>query len=45
MYQLVLYNFKQYAGMAQQPSSSLRMVNAQSLLERTTYNIKKFPKS
>lgn len=37
----VIHNFKQYAGMSPaQYILSLRMVNAQSLLERTTYNIK-----
>ena len=36
-----IHNFKQYAGMSPaQYILSLRMVNAQSLLERTTYNIK-----
>ena len=36
-----IHNFKQYAGMSPaQYNLSLRMVNAQSLLERTTYNIK-----
>ena len=35
-----IHNFKQYAGMSPaQYILSLRMVNAQSLLERTTYNI------
>ena len=35
------HNFKQYAGMSPvQHILSLRIVNAQSLLERTTYNIK-----
>ena len=36
-----IHNFKQYAGMSPaQYILSLRMVNAQNLLERTTYNIK-----
>lgn len=36
-----IHNFKQYTGMSPaQYILSLRMVNAQSLLERTTYNIK-----
>ena len=36
-----IHNFNQYAGMSPaQYILSLRMVNAQSLLERTTYNIK-----
>ena len=36
-----IHNFKQYAGMSPaQYILSLRMVNAQSLWERTTYNIK-----
>ena len=36
-----IHNFKQYVGMSPaQYILSLRMVNAQSLLERTTYNIK-----
>lgn len=36
-----IHNFKQYAGMSPaQYILSLRMVNAQSLLERTTHNIK-----
>ena len=36
-----IHNFKQYAGMSPaQYILSLRMVNAQSLFERTTYNIK-----
>lgn len=36
-----IHNFKQYAGMSPaQYILSLRMANAQSLLERTTYNIK-----
>ena len=36
-----IHNFKQYAGMSPaQYILSLRMVNAQSLLERTTYTIK-----
>ena len=36
-----IHNLKQYAGMSPaQYILSLRMVNAQSLLERTTYNIK-----
>lgn len=36
-----IHNFKQYAGMSPvQYILSLRMVNAQSLLERTTYSIK-----
>ena len=36
-----IHNFKQYAGMSPaQYILSLRMVNAQSRLERTTYNIK-----
>ena len=36
-----IHNFKQYAGMSPaQYILSLRMINAQSLLERTTYNIK-----
>ena len=36
-----IHNFKQYAGMSPaQYILSLRMVNAQSLLERTIYNIK-----
>ena len=36
-----IHNFKQYAGMSlAQYILSLRMVIAQSLLERTTYNIK-----
>ena len=36
-----IHNFKQYAGMSPaQYILYLRMVNAQSLLERTTYNIK-----
>ena len=36
-----IHTFKQYAGMSPaQYILSLRMVNAQSLLERTTYNIK-----